>query len=394
MKIKEVRAFILRQAGTARAERSGAHAGARRRAWTLDSEVAGPMSRFPRFKRSRATWRPTWPDVGCVVLAEGGQWGFGLARYGAPVASVINDHLGPLLAGEEAGATETLWDMMNRAASPYGAIGLASFAIAAIDLALWDLKGRALGRPVWDLLGGPARKEIPCYATGNDTDWHMELGFTATKLACPFGPVDGADGLARNAELVARTRDLIGPKVGLMLDCWMAMDVDYTVRLAETLRPFGLRWIEDYLWPEDMLGYAEVRKRLPWQMLASGEHWYSLNTFAQAIAGRTVDLFQPDIHWSGGLTACLKLAHMAEAAGIPVAMHAGMNTAYGQHLTYAMPNMPLGELFIGTDPGIPLEQVAGLPGTPVPVGGMLVPSDRPGFGLEIDLDWIERMRAG
>ena len=68
MKIKEVRAFILRQAGTARAERSGAHAGARRRAWTLDSEVAGPMARFPRFKRSRATWRPTWPDVGCVVL--------------------------------------------------------------------------------------------------------------------------------------------------------------------------------------------------------------------------------------------------------------------------------------------------------------------------------------
>ena len=393
MKIREIRAFPLRQPTTARAERSAAEAAAARRsAWTVKSEVAGPMSCFPRFKRSRASWRPAWPDVGCVVLAEDGGWGFGVTRYGPPVAAVITGHLGPLLVGEEADGIERLWDMMVRAASPYGATGLASYAISALDLALWDLKGRRLGRPVYDLIGGAARERIEVYATGNDTDWHMELGFRATKLACPYGPADGPDGMARNEALVARTRDLVGPGVEVMLDCWMAFDVAYAVRLAERLRPYGLRWIEDFLLPEDIDGYAAVRGRLPWQGLAAGEHWYGTFPFAQAAARRMLDLFQPDIHWCGGLTPCLKICHLAEAAGIAVSLHAGMNTAYGQHLSFAMPNAALGEYFLGTDPGTPLERTPGIPGTPVPRDGVLVPSDRPGFGLEIDLDWIGRMR--
>jgi L-rhamnonate dehydratase len=82
-------------------------------------------------------------------------------------------------------ATERLWDMIMRMASPYGSAGLTSYAISAVDLALWDLKGKLLGVPVYELAGGPAREDIFCYATGNDTDWHMELGFKGTKLACP-----------------------------------------------------------------------------------------------------------------------------------------------------------------------------------------------------------------
>ncbi|MBL8834984.1 MAG: hypothetical protein JNL66_02020, partial [Alphaproteobacteria bacterium] len=96
---------------------------ARRPAWGSDAEVAGPMSRYPRFKRLRATWRPTWPSVGCLVTASDGSWGFGISRYGSPVIAVINEHLGPLLAGEPALATERLWDMMARLQSPYGAPG-------------------------------------------------------------------------------------------------------------------------------------------------------------------------------------------------------------------------------------------------------------------------------
>src|SRR5215213_4103629 len=152
MKIKEIRAFSMKPL------RRPAPAGGGRPYWGTDTEVAGPMSRYPRFKRHRALWRPTWPDIGCLVFAEDGQWGFGTGRYGAPVTAVINDHFAPLLLGESCLATEKLWDMMARVASPYSAGGLASYAISALDLALWDLKGKILKRPVYELLGGPARE--------------------------------------------------------------------------------------------------------------------------------------------------------------------------------------------------------------------------------------------
>ena len=97
-----------------------------------------------------------------------------MTTYDAPVVSIINDHFAPILTGEECMATEKLWDMMFRLASPYSATGLASYAISAVDLALWDLKGKILNQPVYELLSGPARDKIFCYATGNDTEWHME----------------------------------------------------------------------------------------------------------------------------------------------------------------------------------------------------------------------------
>ncbi len=365
---------------------------ARRPPWTADAEVAGPMSRYPRFKKLRAAWRPTWPAVGCLVTASDGTWGFGISRYGSPVIAVVNEHLGPLLVGEPALATERLWDMMARMQSPYGAPGLGSYAISAIDLALWDLKGKVLGRPVWELIGGPARPHIDCYATGNDTDWHMELGFRATKLACPHGPADGLAGLDADEALVARTRALIGPDVELMLDCWMALDVEFAVRLAERLRPHRLRWMEDCLAPDDLDSHEALRRRLPWMGLATGEHWYTPANFAHAAARRVADVLQPDIAWVGGMTAALRIAAIADTAGIAVIPHAGINTPYGQHFGFAMPCSPWGECFIGLGPGVPLAETRLFPGMATPREGKLVPSDAPGFGLGATLDDIAAMR--
>ena len=262
------------------------------------------------------------------------------------------------------------------------------YAVSAVDLALWDLLGKQLGKPVYELLGGPQKDQIFCYATGNDVDWYQELGFRGFKLACPHGPADGLEGLRKNEELVARTREQIGPMEELMLDCWMAFDVDYSVRLAETLRPYRLRWLEECLIPEDLAAHEVLRGRLPWQTLATGEHWYTPLPFLWAITHQVVDILQPDIAWCGGLTVCRKIAAAAEAAGISLILHGGGNTAYGQHFSYAMAAVPWCECFVGTPPGVPLAEGWGLPGQAVPRDGWLVPSDAPGFGLEIPEDWF------
>ncbi len=389
LRIQSVKAFPIQSEMVGALYRGGT--GGRRDPWTKSHEVAGPLSGYARFKASRATWRYDGA-VGCLVTAENGAFGFGATRYDLPVIHLINDHLGPLLEGESALATERLWDIMVRAASPYGTGGLPSYAVSAVDLALWDLKGKLLDQPVYALAGGPVRDDLTVYATGNDTDWHMELGFRGTKLACPHGPHDGLDGLQRTEAFVAETRAQIGPNVELMLDCWMALDVDYAVRLAERLRPHGLRWMEDCLLPENSEAHDELRRRLPWMTLATGEHWYAVQSFASACINRRADVLQPDICWAGGFTGCRKIAQLAEAHGQEVCLHAGANTPYGQHLSVTSPAIRWAEYFMGSAPGLPLEDVRVFPGMAVPRDGRLFPSDEPGFGLGLSLDDIETMR--
>lgn len=348
------------------------------------------MSHFPRFKRLRTSWRPRWPSVACLVTADDGSWGLGMTRYGTPVIGIINEHLAPLLVGEDAVDTEQAWKLMQGMTSPYAG-GLSCYAISAIDLALWDLKGKLLAQPVYALLGGPVRDRIDCYATGNDTDWILELEFQSTKIACPFGPADGARGLDENEAFVAATRALIGNDRGLMVDCWMAFDIDYAVAYADRMRRYDLRWMEDCLAPDDLDGVQALRARLPDDGLAGGEHWYTPAPFASAASARSLDVFQPDIGWACGLTGCMKIARIAQAANIPVMLHAGMNTAYGQHFTLAVPNATMGEYFLGSAPGVPLQELRLTPGTAVPQRGSVKPSDAPGFGLGLTLDAVHEL---
>jgi L-rhamnonate dehydratase len=218
----------------------------------------------------------------------------------------------------------------------------------------------------------------------------VELGFKATKIFTPYGPQDGLNGLQRNVELVAETRETVGNDVELMLDCWLSMDVEYTVRLAEMVRPYGLKWLEDYVRSDDSAGYAVVRERVPWQTLASGEHWYLPTKFAEAANDHVVDILQPDVLWAGGITSAIRICHIAEAAGLSVITHAGMNYPFGQHLAYAMPAIEWGERSEGVSaPGVPLEEMTLLPGTPAIQNGSVRPSNAPGFGLEITKEWLE-----
>jgi L-rhamnonate dehydratase len=360
---------------------------ARQESWSQNAEVANPMSRYPHVKRHRSMWLPHFDSAYVQVTAENGMSGYGPlwpARALVPVIEHFHEHL----LGQDTLAHDRLADMMFRLTKPYGTQGLASYAISAVDLALWDLKGRLFEQPVYSLLGGPARERIFCYCTGNDVDWYKELGFRAFKLACPYGPADGWDGMRKNEEFVARTRESIGSECELMLDCWMAFDVDYTIRLAETLRSYRIRWMEECLVPEDLDGHIQLRQRLPWQTLATGEHWYTHYTFQWAIQQKVADILQPDIMWCGGGTTLLKICASAEASGINVIIHGGGNNVYGQHFSTALQAIPWLECFIAAPPGVPLEESWGLPGQAMPKDGWLVPNDAPGFGLEIDPDWV------
>ena len=382
MKIVDIQAVRLTRPEDG-IDRSG-----RRPSWYEDDEVANPMSRYPHVKRRRSMWLPGWDQVWCKVTAEDGTWGIGQTDQGPISATIIREHFTPQLIGQDCMAIEKMADMMFRMTKPYGTTGLASYAISAVDLALWDLKGKLLDQPVYSLLGGPTREKLYCYATGNDVEWYQELGFTAFKLACPYGPADGLEGLDKNEAFIASVREQIGDQCELMLDCWMAFDVDYTVRLAERLRPYRLKWMEECLMPEDSSAHIELRRRLPWQTLSTGEHWYTTVPFQWAIENRLVDILQPDINWVGGLTVCQKIVASAEAAGIPVMLHGGARNPYGQHFSYAYAGVPWLEYFIGSRPGVPLVDAPRLPGQAVAEGGYLTPNDAPGFGLGIKEEWL------
>ena len=388
MNIKSIKVMQLNQPAP-----STGTSKSRRPAWSARAEVANPMSKFPDYKRHRSLWLPPWGNVWVKATAEDDTYGLGMCSFGRPVASIIQDHYARHLVGHDALAVEHSWDMMFRMSKPYGTVGLASVAMSGVDLALWDLAGKLQDRPVYELLGGRARDRICVYATGNDTDWQMELGFRAVKLACPHGPADGLAGMAKNEELVAHTRELVGDSVEIMLDCYMAFDVEYTVQLAERLRPYRLKWIEEYLIPEDLCGHVAVRERLPWQTLATGEHMYTPWPFRWLIEQRAVDILQPDVMWCGGLTATLKINAMAEAASIGVIPHGGLNDVFGQHVCHALPNVPWGEFVIGTAPGVPISE--GMSRSPGHMAyaedGYLVPSDAPGFGMEITLEELEAL---
>jgi len=155
------------------------------------------------------------------------------------------------------------------------------------------------------------------------------------------------------------------------------------VRLTEELRPYKLKWMEEMLRSEDVDAHAQLRQRVPWQTLATGEHWYGTTPFQHAASRHLVDIFQPDINWVGGLTAITKICSIAEAAGISVIPHGGGNTPYGQHACYALPAIPWTECFVATPPGVPPEEAVRLPGMAAPQNGRMVPSDRPGFGVQI-----------
>ncbi len=327
-------------------------------------------------------------QVWVQAVAEDGTFGLGVCTFGEPVADIIDGLFSPLLEGRDCMATEFLNDLMWRATQRPGVAGHSAVAISGVDLALWDLKGKILGVPVYSLLGGPCRDQIDLYATGDDLDWAMELGFKAFKVTNSVHYDSGTRGLNQLEEKLSAARDTIGADADLMLNAVMSYNVEFAVQVAERLRPLNMRWLEEPLVPTDLEGHIALKRAAPWMPIATGEDHHGRHAFRQLVEHRCVDVLQPDINWCGGLSEAVKIYTIGEAAGLISIPHGGANSPFGQHFAMALPESPMAEYWLGTDPGIPLEEVRPLPGMAMPRNGSVVPSDAPGFGLSIDSDYI------
>jgi L-rhamnonate dehydratase len=378
-RIAQVRALVLRGAGADYHDQPAGH-------W-IDGQIATPMSRYPEYRATRSSFG--LDVLGTVVVeveTESGVVGVGVSTGGPPACWLIEHHLGRFVEGQPADRIELIWDHMWRATLFYGRKGLVLNAISAVDLALWDLLGRLRDAPVHSLIGGAVRDELAFYATGPRPDLAKELGFVGGKLPLVHGPAEGDEGLRRNIELAAEMRGRVGEDFFLAYDCWMALDVPYTLRLIDGLRPYRFKWVEEFLPPDDYWGYAEVRRRAPPDLLiATGEHEASRWGFRLLVDMGCCDIVQPDVGWCGGLTELLKIAAYADAHGVAVVPHG--SSVYCYHFVATRPGTPFVEfLMMAPDAAAVVPMFAPLfAAEPVPEGGRLRVSalDRPGFGVEL-----------
>jgi len=337
------------------------------------------------------------------VETDAGFRGVGEAALSPRVSKqVIDLYLKPLLMGSDPFDTEYLWQYMYRKTMAFGRKGIAMVAISAVDLAIWDVIGKAVKQPLFRLLGGQTKPKIPVYASrlysqpleklAEEARAYKDQGFRAMKLRFGWGPVDGAAGMQRNVELVRTAREVIGNEIDLMADAYMGWTLDYARRMIPLLEPFNLRWLEEPVIPDDIAGYAALRTlgRIP---IAGGEHEFTLYGFRQLLDAKAVDYIQFDTNRVGGITQARKVAALAEAHGVPVVPHAGQMHNY--HLVMASYNSPMAEFFPPVDVEVGNELFWYIfKGEPTPQNGYIeLDANRPGLGVEVDEEALKKFEV-
>lgn len=330
------------------------------------------------------------------IETDAGLVGLGNAALAPHVTkAVIDRHLAPLLIGEDPRDIAYLWERMYRQTLPFGRKGAGMAGISAVDLALWDILGKAANLPVFRLLGGRLKDRIPVYASrlyaqpldalAREAAAYRDAGFRMMKLRFGWGPKDGLTGIRRNLDLVRTVRETVGDDIEVMADCFMGWTLDYAKRMLPLLAPFNLRWLEEPLVADDIGGYAELRA-LHIVPISGGEHEFTLRGFRDIIERRAMDIVQFDVNRVGGISQAQKICALAEAFDIEVIPHAGQMHNY--HIVMANIACPMAEFF----PKVPVEVGNELfwyvfDGEPVAQDGWLdLPEGRPGLGLTLKPD--------
>jgi L-rhamnonate dehydratase len=377
-RIRHVRAFYLQGGGADYHDQGRGH-------W-IDDHISTPMAKYPAYRASRQSFGLN--VLGTMVVeieADNGVVGFAVSTGGEPGAWIVERHLSRFLIGANAEDIELLWDQMYLSTLFYGRKGLVLNAISCVDLALWDLLGKLRQEPVYHLLGGAVRDELVFYATGARPDLARHLGFIGGKLPLHHGPAEGEEGMRKNIALLAEMRSRTSDDFWLMYDCWMSLDLDYALRLAQGASEFNLKWIEEALLPDDYWGYAEFRKNVASGMLVTtGEHEATRWGFRLLLEMGCADILQPDVGWCGGITELIKISAMADAHKVMVVPHG--SSVYSYHFTITRHNSPFSEFLMmapRADVIIPMFSPLLLE-EPVPVNGRMRLSDAPGFGVRLN----------
>jgi L-alanine-DL-glutamate epimerase-like enolase superfamily enzyme len=298
-----------------------------------------------------------------------------------------------ILIGEDPMEIERLWHKMYQATLYYGREGAVIQAMAGIDLALWDIKGKALKMPVWQVIGARYRDRLRVYAS-NMMQFTPEAnaervrkakgeGFTAAKFGWePFGKDAKTDCLFLDA-----MRKAAGDDFDIMLDVGLVWDATTTIQRAKLFEPFDLFWIEEPLPPDDLAGYRKVSQHII-QRLAAGEEECTIRGFQRLIDEGGIRLAQIDMTRCG-ITQSLKIAEYAYQRGIPVANHnftTDINTAASLHFLAAVPNALVLEYCVE-----PSEISRALARNPIKLvdGCMRVPEE-PGLGVEPNMEIVEK----
>lgn len=321
-----------------------------------------------------------------------------LARFSPKAyAELIETSLKPRLIGQDASDIGALWQSMRRALSGRSG-GMLIEAIAGVDIALWDILGKAAGLPVATLLGGMNRKQVAVYAAAvnwvDDAAADAELGdylerdFTRIKIKIAK-PVKEA------RQRIERLRKRAGDTVELCVDANWAYQLDEAVEVGKALSDNEYFWFEEPLAPENEQGYEELRRRCD-VPLAAGESNYTVDQAARLVANRTLSVLQPDVARAGGISETRRMAEMARNHDVSYAPHIGMSGIVCEtasiHLSAAMANFRVMEC--ETDASPFKTMIADLaPGCLRQKGGMLDVPAKPGLGIEIDWNAVARLRS-
>jgi L-alanine-DL-glutamate epimerase-like enolase superfamily enzyme len=314
--------------------------------------------------------------------------GLGLTFFGAaltPALKAAVDGLAALVVGEDPNQTEAIAARCRRAAGSAGPGGIFTLALSAVDIACWDLKGKAVGRSVCSLLGG-LRPRVPTYASGALMRAHpiaylaeagprlRDMGFRQMKMQCGSEPT-----VAASIERVRVMREAIGPDVDLMCDINQLWSVNQAIEIGRSVEPYQLFWLEDPTTHDDYPGLARIADALA-TPIAAGEYHYGITPFRHLLEHRSIDVVMIDLLRVGGITQWMKVAGMAEAFNLPVVSH--LVPELHVHLVAAVPNGLTVEYMPWT---LRLYEE-----TPALDQGQLVVPDRPGLGLAFDQAALKR----
>jgi D-galactarolactone cycloisomerase len=346
----------------------------------------------------------------CLVEigTDAGITGWGECYGPARIAKAAVDHLGQFVVGRDPFDATVVWEDLYNRIKDYGLSGITIAAISGIDIALYDLMGKEVGKPAQKLLGGAFRARVPAYATGlyfidearlvdeavDEAAGYIQAGFRAIKMKIGLGD------LVADVARIKAVRDAIGPDVKLAVDANHCFTVPQAIRLGRALEALDVLWFEEPIAPEDLAGYADVTRALD-VAVAGGENEFTRWGFRNIVAAKAMDIVQPDVCAAGGLSECMRIAALCTAHGVECIPHA-WGSAIGLAATLqflgALPDQP--PAWRPFPPMLEFEQTPNplrdsLAVVPITLneGGMVDIPQGPGLGIEINRAVLEQYKV-